>query len=60
MKTIVNSLKYNFVKAEGLLSKREYSFRVRAKNYYTNYFTKVGTWSAASIFFSSDLPKPIP
>ena len=58
-KAVVNALQYSYNLAEGLVAGREYSVRLRAKNYYTQYFSQVGSWSASSIYFSSDLPQPV-
>jgi hypothetical protein len=57
-KTIINALVFDFVPAEGMLPGYEYKFKIRAKNYFTHYYS-VGDsspWSADSTFYSSDLP----
>lgn len=57
-KIITNSKVYEFNFKEGLISGRQYLFKVRARNFYTNYFNKAqfAPWSAEATFYSSDLP----
>jgi hypothetical protein len=38
-KTIINSNEYDFNIDEGLLKGNEYRFKVRAKNFYTHYYS---------------------
>lgn len=57
-KTIINALFYDYTPAEGMVPGREYRFKVRAKNFYTHYYSvgDLSPWGAESTFFSSDLP----
>lgn len=42
-----------------MVAGHEYSIKVRAKNYYTNFYDLDGPYSGASTFYSSDLPKTV-
>lgn len=55
-KSIINSNQYLFNAAEGLASGLEYQFKIRAKNFITEFYSLTGDWSAVATFYSSDLP----
>ena len=38
---------------------RKYEIKVRAKNYYTNYYNVNAPWSGSSTFYSSNLPATV-
>ena len=60
-KMITSALQFYFTVGEGLLAGTEYKFKVRARNFYTNYYDEhsLAPWSAQSTFFSSDLPQTV-
>jgi hypothetical protein len=60
-KTIINSLQYDFTIAEGMEPGKNYTFKIRAKNFYTHYYSlgDSSPWGASALFFSSDLPQPV-
>ena len=58
--SVVNSAEYKFTASDGLVSGHEYSIKVRAKNFYTNYYSLDAPYSGASTFYSSDLPATVP
>ena len=58
--SVVNSDKFNFTATDGLVAGREYSIKVRAKNYYTNYYAVDGPYSGSSTFYSSNVPETVP
>jgi UDP:flavonoid glycosyltransferase YjiC (YdhE family) len=60
-KTIINSNEFDFVAEEGMLPGYEYHIKLRAKNFYTHYYSlgDLSPWSAVSIFYSSDLPQTV-
>jgi hypothetical protein len=57
-KFVINAKEYDFKPDFGLLPGQVYSIKIRATNFYTNYFNygSQAPWSASSIFYSSDLP----
>lgn len=57
-KTIINSNEYDFTPGEGMIPGSEYKFKVKAKNYFTHYYSMGDSapWGAEAVFFSSDLP----
>ena len=58
--SVVDSLEFRFTAAEGLRESEEYHIRVRAKNFFTEYYSLTGPWSAESTFYSSVLPQAVP
>lgn len=57
--SIINSNEYKFSTSEGLSAGETYEFRVRAKNYITEFFGLTGSWSPKGTFYSSDLPQTV-
>lgn len=62
MKTIINSNEFDFNIAQGMIAGNQYQFKIRAKNYYTHYYSlgDLAPWSAVVNFYSSDLPQSVP
>ena len=60
-KTIINALSYDFTVGEGMLSGKSYTFKIRAKNFYTHYYSlgNLSPYGAGSLFYSSDLPQTV-
>lgn len=57
--SVVNSSQFKFTAADGLVAGHEYSIKVRAKNFYTNYYSVNGPYGGASTFYSSNVPKTV-
>lgn len=57
--SVVDSLEFSFTAAEGLVASEEYHIRVRAKNFFTEYYALTGPWGAESTFYSSVLPQAV-
>lgn len=60
-KIVVNTNTFEFIASEGLVSGTEYKVKVRARNFYTQYYSEheSAPWSATSTFYSSNLPEPV-
>jgi hypothetical protein len=56
---VVNSLEFKFTTADGMIPGREYEINIRAKNFYTKYFSLFAPFGAFKTFFSSILPQPV-
>lgn len=58
--SVVNSSEFKFIDGETIFaSGEEYSIKVRARNYFTNYYSVDGPYSGSSTFYSSNLPEPV-
>lgn len=58
--SVVNAAEFDFTASSGLVAGHEYSIKVRAKNFFTNYYSVDGPYSGESTFFSSNLPATVP
>jgi hypothetical protein len=50
-----------FLFEEGLVAGTEYALKVRARNFFTHYYSRheEAPWSASLTVYSSDLPQPV-
>ena len=57
-KTIIAAYFFYFNGPEGIVPGNEYKFKIRAKNFFTHYYSlgDLSPWSAEVTFYSSDLP----
>lgn len=57
---MINANRYQYSSESlGFRAGYEYHVRVRARNFITEYYSLVGTWSATATFYSSILPQTI-
>ncbi len=56
---VVNAKNFKYTALHGLLAGHEYRIKVRAKNFFTEYFSQLAPFSAVTTFFTSVLPKPV-
>ena len=57
--SVVDSAEFKYTVADGFVAGHEYRIKVRAKNFFTNFYNLSGPWSGSSTFYSSNLPKPV-
>lgn len=56
---VINAREFKFTPADGLLAGFEYLINVRAKNFYTKYFSLLAPFGAKTTFFTSILPQTV-